>query len=138
MVSKQARNKPIGLFTYHFNATWQVNDILFRLHRLFVFVGNKVLVDNLKKSPVVMAVYFLICSFLLFQLIITSSSRAQSSVNNSAATDVIDEEWWRTSPRICKKSCVVQVWNPCSERWIGYYTLYFLSGTQSNVDIVLL
>ena len=34
MVSKQAKNKPIGLFTYHFKATWQVNDILFRVHRL--------------------------------------------------------------------------------------------------------
>ena len=35
MASKQAKNKPIGLFTYHFKATWQVNDILFRVHRLF-------------------------------------------------------------------------------------------------------
>ena len=82
-----------------------------------------------------MAAYFLICSFLLFHLS-TSNSRAQSNVNNSAATDVIDEEWWRTSPRICKKSCVVQVWNPCSVRWIGYYTLYFLSGIPPNFDIV--
>ena len=50
-----------------------------------------------------------VCAILLHLIV---NCKAQGDINNasaSPATAVIDDEWWRTSPRICKKSCVVQV-----------------------------
>ena len=110
----------LGLFTYNYSRKLMIS---FSGCIGTCLCGKQGLSQQYLKSQVVMAAYFLICSFLL-HLIIIPNSGAESNANNSAATDVIDEEWWRTSPRICKKSCVVQVWS------FGCYTLYFLNGTQ--------
>ena len=81
---------------------------------MFSFSGFFTKLHGKKESVILlraMSSYFLatFCVILLHPILNCNAQGNVKNVSASSATAVIDDEWWRSSPRICKKSCIVQV-----------------------------